>query len=505
MAPSKKSAPSQKKPKSTATSSSSKQNPASKPSKSRSCASSQKTRSARPPQATIVVAGRKHLITVADEDNDGDDGGSRPSKKRRKTGGQSVNAHDFYAVRELPPPRDYGFGRKSIAHHMWGTPFNPVTKSVPETSSDRIATSSSTQSKVVEVAASKGITIQPEFKATSSITASISRTTSPDVADDTVSKTVSLLGLPVEVRENIYKHILVSEKPIQVRQGWSAVHPRAHPGLRTAILRVCRLVRNEAINVLYGENTFLYRLRETAPPPAPSPDDEIVVQPPSTTEEPPSEHDNSEDDYVDNDLLWHESLGLNSKGYIDIRRYGHKFRKLMIVVEGNRTERGYLHSMAAAIAVFRNLKPLRPRVHTITIEITPMPDRETGELSFLDFFEKRSEVMRTLKALPCQFIEIVVNTDRDGSAKERIKLNMKYAANIRRARRGEKDVWKDDVVMQAYRMAQAGEAQAKLEQLPRMIRDIWEGRNGRCKKRFFDEFDFDFEEEEDYSFDEGDF
>ncbi|GJC81740.1 hypothetical protein ColLi_04578 [Colletotrichum liriopes] len=250
--------------------------------------------------------------------------------------------------------------------------------------------------------------------------------------------------------------------------------------VETSILRSCRQVRNEAVNVLYGENTFLYLLRETANLPETNTlgDNDIVVQHPLMADEPVSEYeDNSEDEYDEDDLLPAARSTQGTEVEIDIRRYGHKFRKLMIVAEPNRTEKGYLLSMANAIGVFRNLKPIRPRVHTITIEITPIRQIDTGEISFLDFFEKTSEVVRALKGLPCQFIEILVNTG--GGNQERIRLNMKYAAKIRRAKRGQEDLWKHDRVMQSYRSMQAGEAQRNLERLSVMIRKIWEEPNGR--------------------------
>ncbi|TIC99497.1 hypothetical protein CH35J_006098 [Colletotrichum higginsianum] len=239
-------------------------------------------------------------------------------------------------------------------------------------------------------------------------------------------------------------------------------------------------VRNEAVNVLYGENTFLYLLREAAMLPATNSlgENEIVVQHPLLAEEHLSEYEgNSEDEYDDADLLPMARSMRDSEIEIDIRRYGHKFRKLMIVAEPNRTEKGYLLSMANAINVFRNLKPIRPRVHTLTIEITPIRDIHTGEISFLDFFEKTSEVVRALRGLPCQFIEILINTG--GGNQERIRLNMKYAANIRRAKRGQEDAWENDRVMQSYRSAQAGDAQQSLDSLSVMIQEVWEGPNGR--------------------------
>ncbi|KZL81612.1 hypothetical protein CI238_05102 [Colletotrichum incanum] len=446
--------------------------------KAKAHASTRESKSAGPPQATTIVGGHKRHITVAEEDSD-DDGTIRPTKRRK--GGKGPDPYDYHAVREAPPPRDYGasFARKSTARYTWGAPsIHRSAQSQPKAQpkkSERKTGTSHNQGKGKEVVHSNN-SLQSKPKAGhGSLSLSMA---GPETPDD--ERPFPLMKLPIEIRQNIYKEILVVENPIRVRQGWSAVYPRNRPMVETSILRSCRQVRNEAVNVLYGEKTFLYLLRETAKLPETNTlgDNEIVVQHPLTADEPVSEYeDNSEDEYDEDDLLPAARSNQGPEVEIDIRRYGHKFRKLMIVAEPNRTEKGYLLSMANAIGVFRNLKPIRPRVHTLSIEITPIHQIDTGEISFLEFFENTSEVVRALKGLPCQFIEILVNTG--GGNQERIRLNMRYAASIRRAKRGQEDLWKNDQVMQSYRSMKAGEAQRNLERLSVMIREIWEEPNGR--------------------------
>ncbi|KAK2029688.1 hypothetical protein LX32DRAFT_718138 [Colletotrichum zoysiae] len=429
------------------------------------------------PKVKAHASATRHKRQVSpDEEGSNDDGKIRPAKRRK--GGKGPDPYDYHAVREMPPARDHGasFARKSTAMYTWGA--NPK-HAVPS------------QPKVLLKKAEKTAAIPRKAKTATRPTSSPQsgfqpgrgnlspRMSSPETLDD--KNAFHLMKLPIEIRRKIYKEILVVNDPIRVRQGWSAVYPRNRPMVETGILRVCRQVRNEAVDVLYGENTFLYLLRETAKLPATNMmgEDEIVVRHPLMADEPPlSEYEaNSDDEYDEDELLPEARSARDPEVEIDICRYGHKFRKLMIVAEPNRFDKGYLLSMANAIGVFRNLKPLRARVHTITIEITPIRQVDTGEISFLDFFEKTSEVIRTLKGLPCQFIEVLVNTG--GGNKERIQLNMKYAARIRRARRGQEDIWKNDQVMQSYRSMKAGEAQRSLEKLSTMIRDIWEEPNRR--------------------------
>ena len=85
----------------------------------------------------------------------------------------------------------------------------------------------------------------------------------------------SLLGLPPEVRLEIYRHLLVHHESIQpqilrnldyytgIRRAERAIsNTRSHPvrdfSPKTAILRTCRQIYGEAVSILYGENTFLY-------------------------------------------------------------------------------------------------------------------------------------------------------------------------------------------------------------------------------------------------------
>ncbi|KAK7456307.1 hypothetical protein CaCOL14_004351 [Colletotrichum acutatum] len=491
-------------------------------------ASAKKAKTPKPAETTIVIAGHKRSIVVVEEDSN-DDGTIQPSKRRR-TGG-NTNPHDYHTVRERPPPRDYGatFARKSTAHFTWGSPLMAPPLQSQSSRPDPKSKSTITCNKGKEVVRPGSWQARPKSGRYSGI---LSRTATPESETEPQpkSRTCPFLRIPLEIREDIYKYILVADEPIRVHQGWSAVYPRNRVGIRTDLIRTCRQVRKEALNTLYGENTFLYLLRDAAELPALNAqgENEIVVQHPLATDNDAlSDYEaDSADEYSDGeDEVTNGPSSSLADGHtaadIDIRRFGHKFRKLMIVAEANRANAPYRLSMANAIDVFRGLRPIRPRIHTLTIDITPQRDPRTGDVSFLDFFERSSEVVRTLRGLPCQFIEILVNTgvsvggggdghdDGNGSdnpgkrqGQEKIVLNMKYAANIRRAKRGENDLWRDDRVMQSYRSAKAGEAQKKLDSLPAAIRKIWEASNGQFKRRRRDEEFGDDDEDDDYCYED---
>ncbi|GJC81741.1 hypothetical protein ColLi_04579 [Colletotrichum liriopes] len=116
--------------------------------------SAKESKSAGPPQATIIVGGQKRHIAVAEEDSD-DDGTIRPTKRRK--GGKGPDPYDYHAIREAPPPRDYGasFARKSTARLTWGAPIiHRSAQSQPKAQpnkAERKTGSSRNQSKGKEV------------------------------------------------------------------------------------------------------------------------------------------------------------------------------------------------------------------------------------------------------------------------------------------------------------------------------------------------------------------
>lgn len=88
---------------------------------------------------------------------------------------------------------------------------------------------------------------------------------------------ISILDVPTEVRENIFRQLLVADKSIPVYAGWKKLYkPRPSRNglerhlenekllhkLEPAVLYVCKQFYAEGKRILYSENTFLYRLRD---------------------------------------------------------------------------------------------------------------------------------------------------------------------------------------------------------------------------------------------------
>ncbi|KAG7132865.1 hypothetical protein HYQ45_008825 [Verticillium longisporum] len=305
-----------------------------------------------------------------------------------------------------------------------------------------------------------------------------------------------LLTLPMEIREMVLEHLLTTNKPIRLIEGWAKLWKGRGPQLDTAVMRTCKLLFSESIIILYGRNMFEYVLREVAEDPSPadagdnegkndmaspnnngSGDDEVAHEfPDDNYTEAGSvfavDEDEMDDD-DDNPALPQGTSSINPSIArptadavdIDIQKFGSLFRHLTIVAERNRTERGYLHSMADAIDVFRHLPP-KPGAHIHTLSIVITPGFEDGVVTFLDFFEPGGRVVRSLRGLPCQFVRIVVHTDHSvrGGRPHAIVIDM-------RPLEAEKD---EGEVARRRREEKLGIRRTMLQTLPKLIRAGWE-------------------------------
>ncbi|MCJ1466493.1 hypothetical protein MMC07_005112 [Pseudocyphellaria aurata] len=65
---------------------------------------------------------------------------------------------------------------------------------------------------------------------------------------------IELLSLPPEVRVLVYRHLLVQDHPISTNWQYSTNSPFPLPS--PPILNTCELIRQEAFQVMYAENTF---------------------------------------------------------------------------------------------------------------------------------------------------------------------------------------------------------------------------------------------------------
>ena len=68
----------------------------------------------------------------------------------------------------------------------------------------------------------------------------------------------SLTRLPMELRHEIYRELLLAKNDQALHCQWRAfVFEKAN--IHPAILRTCKQIHAEASEILYGDNTFIYR------------------------------------------------------------------------------------------------------------------------------------------------------------------------------------------------------------------------------------------------------
>jgi hypothetical protein len=315
-------------------------------------------------------------------------------------------------------------------------------------------------------------------------------------ASPTPEPPIGFLSLPTEIRTQIYHHLLVAEQPIQVHCYWTMVYIRSRPELWPHILRTCKLIAMEALPVLYGCNTFEYRIRD------PLPKGMKAHRRRNNADEEGGNDRDSDISEVGTLPYGKQTLDIIScagrlprgsirHGEILLHKFGYLFRNIAITLEGNRTEPGYEIMMAEAIAIFRSLPPeassesesaissltghRRAALRSITIEICPRRDEQTNELLFVDFFAPESPIMRQIRLVQCQFLTVRVNLVDKRVVP--IKLDMRHAMPVSslRGRRvsfgAETDIWSHDKIVQLRREKTEAEIRTALICLPRKIKE----------------------------------
>ncbi|RFU78816.1 hypothetical protein TARUN_3383 [Trichoderma arundinaceum] len=329
----------------------------------------------------------------------------------------------------------------------------------------------------------------------------------------------TFMGISREIRFMIYRHLLTTKKAIAVHGGWTQVYRNSDRNndrnneelnLSVSILRACKVVFEEASAVLYGENTFLYRLRD--------PTYNVgVISNLATDDDLPSSGDVSSDEesesgseYEDED----DEPTVNQKqSSINIAKYAPLFRRIAVEAEHNRHSRYTQESMAAAIDVFakqgRGLYGEGAcNIHTLTIRVSPTWEKlgpGQGRFTFVDFFYVDAPVIHAVKAIDCQILHVVVLTRHmsrqpsntpiavSGSGSFRLTVNRRHERLYNRIQR--EGLQRDgldtrDKVMQHRISNMAKKSSSAIDQLASHI-------ERQCALRNFREDDDDEEEEED--------
>ncbi|KAF4978122.1 hypothetical protein FZEAL_5454 [Fusarium zealandicum] len=233
-----------------------------------------------------------------------------------------------------------------------------------------------------------------------------------DNKTDSNKKPLGLMSMPLEIREEIYRNILVSHKPVPVYDGWKRVYQRERPGLDISILLVNKLIYLEAIRTLYGGNSFLYRLRD-----APDPSHQItgVRRMANNDDYIPDCEDEDEDE--DDDFSLDRS---HEPGTINIAKFARLFRYLIIQADHNRHTAETQQFMVDAIKVFA--KCTRPtNIHTLSLVVSP--EYKNSTFTFVNFFKANSTLTEALRGISCEMLRIrIYNKHLNGGNGQRSTL-----------------------------------------------------------------------------------
>ncbi|KAK4155452.1 hypothetical protein C8A00DRAFT_13501 [Chaetomidium leptoderma] len=237
--------------------------------------------------------------------------------------------------------------------------------------------------------------------------------------------------LATEIRDKIYRHLLVSQTPINVHHLWTELARRSsrRRGTRSddvdttidaRILTACRQTAVEGTRILYSENTFLYLLRD----------------PSETVENVGSGGRRSQRNAARGQR--------EREGTINLARYGHLIRHMAIELEPNRTDTSYAKLMCAALETLAPagggspLLPSPPRplcgpihLHTLTLTVSPLFEssqravrapgpgnqdvliHEGRFLSVVGFFSRGAPVLKALQRLNVDFLRLNVHVNSD--------------------------------------------------------------------------------------------
>ncbi|KAK3949655.1 hypothetical protein QBC32DRAFT_378141 [Pseudoneurospora amorphoporcata] len=291
-----------------------------------------------------------------------------------------------------------------------------------------------------------------------------------------------LLRLPYEIREQILRHLLVSDKPVYVKRLWTeqvrstrrSTRGRGHWGngegesqhtIDTTILRSSRQMLAEGSSLLYSQNRFVYLLRD----PAHAQVDFASMLAEALKDSPKEVVSNGKRKRKADTQVTTGSYGLHE---INIAKYGHLLRHLSIELEPNRSGKEYRELMERALDVLASFdrrgrhllagqvvdaKTPRIFLHTLTITVSPEndhnnrrrsknspngnPEPSTFSSSAIELFDSRSTVMHALCRIDTQFLRFNMHIDEDAHGEDDDEFAVNdHLMKEQRAKRGEEAV-----------------------------------------------------------------
>ncbi|KAI1390965.1 uncharacterized protein F4822DRAFT_168188 [Hypoxylon trugodes] len=251
--------------------------------------------------------------------------------------------------------------------------------------------------------------------------------------------------LPAEIREEILRYLLICPHDIRVFRGWSRVYPRSKPKLDLTILSTCKLLYKQGIRILFGENTFLYDIRDPAT--------HLAATNPVMNR-------------VFADYM------------VPINKYGHLIRHITVEVPANRLNLDNVPKFTNAIQKFLPGGGLfeTASIHTLTLNLPVfrLEDLEGSgwlehpdSVPILKFVDQSSRTRKILLRLNVQFIRILA-MNKDGDIFEHT-INLRYYYKYRQAqlayKRGEIASSDAEGAMEHFQR-QVEKAKARISNIP---------------------------------------
>ncbi|KAI0198986.1 hypothetical protein F4808DRAFT_462179 [Astrocystis sublimbata] len=213
------------------------------------------------------------------------------------------------------------------------------------------------------------------------------------------------MELPTEIRDEVLRFLLLWPKDIIVFDKWSRVFPRLRPKLNLSILRTCQVLRMQGLRILYGENKFVYDLRDPA-----------------------ASHDHT--------LIILDRVFGNSSMPIDV--HGHLIRHIGIKIHRSRLHsschrRNFKNALLKFLPEGELAHPAQ--LHTITLTVPAITrhdldmDSSQGEeekVLICRYFRRDSGIIKALLGLQVQWVRIVAE-DVDSQLWE-ANVDMRYHA-----------------------------------------------------------------------------
>ncbi|KAJ6785279.1 hypothetical protein PWT90_01079 [Aphanocladium album] len=183
------------------------------------------------------------------------------------------------------------------------------------------------------------------------------------------------------------------------------------------MLRICQATFAEAASVLYGENTFVYLLRDGANANAADVAQLAHDDTPGSASDVEEAPESGPTTRTRRGRRGGRGPARLDKADINLDRYIKFFRRIAVEAEHNRFWEGSQALATNAVKVFTERYPWCPpalglstRLSSLEIRVVPMWEQALnggqGDFTFMDWFEGQADLMQAVRALSCDRFQV---------------------------------------------------------------------------------------------------